>query len=119
MAFSSVISNQVGLPPSNSLPIKFHGSARSVNFQSTICSYGIRTNKNPVLPRRQSSEYARLKSLVDPESQIRLKPGQRIERKRRARFKGLANFIFPIKIVRRGRNQARVHSLVNGKRFSS
>src|SRR5271163_1174929 len=81
---------------SNSLPIKFHWRARSINFQRPIRSHGVRTNKNPVLPSRQPPENTRLKSLVDPEPQIRLKSRQRIRRKRRARFECLPKFILPV-----------------------
>src|SRR6266403_2400349 len=89
-------------PPgcSNSFPAEFHGSASAVDFQRTGCSNGVRANEDPVLPRGKPAKNAGFERFGRTETQIGFEAGERVGRLRGAGFNGLANFVFPIEVIR-------------------
>src|ERR1700736_3809116 len=90
----------LGCSPSNSLPIEFHGCARSVHLERSVRSHGVRTNEDPVLPSRQTAEHSCFEGFAHAKAQICLESGKGIWRKRGTRFDGLAHFVLPIEVVR-------------------
>src|SRR2546423_10859897 len=85
--------------PLNSFPVECHRRAGSIDLERSVRSDGIRSDENPVLPGREAPEDSRFQCFVRAEAQIGLQTGERVGRKRGARFDGLAQFVFPIKIV--------------------
>src|ERR1700694_814251 len=99
----------------NSFPVKFHRCPCAIDFQGAICSDGVRTDENPVLPCRKAAENSRLECFGASEAQIRLESRKRIGRLRGTRLYRLANFIPQVAITRRGGHRPRVEGLPSRK----
>src|SRR6266704_5148953 len=117
MAISSEVQPRGG--PLNSLPVEFHWRTGSIHFERAVRTDSVRAVEDPVLPGGEAAEDASLQRLLRPKSQVCFKPCQGIGRLRRTRLDGLADFIFPVEIIRCGGNQACVQRLVSGKLLSN
>src|ERR1700674_2777654 len=113
MAFPSAA--QAGACLLNSFPVKFHRCPCAINFQGAICSDGVRTDENPVLPCRKAAENSRLECFGASKAQIRFKSRKCVGRLCGTRLDRLANFIFPIEIIRRGGHKPRIERLASRK----
>src|SRR5712692_8830123 len=117
MAISSEV--QARARPLNSFPVEFYRRSRSVYFQRSAGADGVWADENPVLPGGEAAEDSCLKRLPRSKAQICFEPRQGIGRLRRPRFDGLADFVFPVEIIRCGGNQADVERLARGKLLSN
>src|SRR6266567_3770504 len=99
----------------NSFPVELHWRAAAVHLECTTRANCVRTNENPVLPRGEATEDSRLERLCGSKAQIRLEPSQSIRRLCGTRLDGLANLVFPVQIIRRGRHQSGVKGLASRK----
>src|SRR6266478_99555 len=103
----------------NSFPVEFHGRARSIYFQRAARPDGVWADEDPVLPRGETAKDARLKRLPRSKAQICFESRECIGRLRGTRFYGLADFVFPVEIIRCGGNQSRFERLPRGKLLSN
>src|SRR6266571_635446 len=99
----------------NSFPVELHWRAAAVHLECTTRANCVRTNENPVLPCGEATEDSRLERLCWSKAQIRLEPSQSIRRLCGTRLDGLANLVFPVQIIRRGRHQFSVKGLASRK----
>src|SRR6266478_9168406 len=90
----------------NSFPLEFHGSAGAIDFQRTVCSYGVGANEDPVLPGGKPAKHAGFERFGRTETQISFEAGERVGRLRGAGFDGLANFVLPIEVIGRRSDEA-------------
>src|SRR6266571_7779244 len=99
----------------NSFPVELHWRAAAVHLECATRANCVRTNENPVLPCGEATEDSRLERLCWSKAQIRLEPSQSIRRLCGTRLDGLANLVFPVQIIRRGRHQFSVKGLASRK----
>src|SRR5216117_502018 len=99
----------------NSFPVELHGRACAVHLECTTRANCVRTNENPVLPCGEATEDSSLERLCASKAQIRLESSQGIGRLCGTRLDGLANLVFPVQIIRRGRYQSSVKGLASRK----
>src|SRR6476659_7199917 len=95
-----------GNTDSGPLPIELRPSLLSVHLERPLLADCVRTLEDPVLPRSQPSENFRLHRLGPGEAQVRLEPGHRVWRKRRARLDREPHLVVPLNLVRRERHEA-------------
>src|SRR5215510_15111349 len=91
-------------PPESSLnafPAELRLAAGPEHLQRALLADRIRSVEDPVLPRRQSAEDARLHRLDATETQIGLHARQGVGRQAGALFDRDAHFLVPIEIVGR------------------
>src|ERR1700722_732345 len=90
---------------SDTFPIKSWSVAGPENLERASLADRVRSDEDPVLPRRESPENARLHRLRAPESQTRLHTGERVGRKAGALLDAESNLVVPVESVGRRRHQ--------------
>src|SRR6266849_10921320 len=112
MAISSEV--QTRAHPLNSFPVEFHRRPRPIHLQRSARTDCVWPDEYPVLPCGEPPEDSRLKCLRRSKAQICFEPREGIGRLRGTRFNGLADFVFPVEIIRCGGNQARAERIARG-----
>src|SRR5450759_2092064 len=98
-------------PFSYPFPIEFGLVAASEYLESARFSHCVWPREYPVLPRRKSPEDSRFHRLVRTKAQVCFQATERIGRKTGALFKSDADFIVPVKVVRRRRDNPQFQGL--------
>ena len=89
----------------NSLHIEHGLLAGAVAAQRAVLADGVGTLEDPVLPRGQPGEDFRLHRLRPAEAQVRLHAGERVGREARALLQEHADFVVPVDVVGRERDE--------------
>src|ERR1700722_19021894 len=90
---------------SDPFPIESWSVAGPENLQRASLTDRVRSDEDPVLPRRQSPENACLHRLRTSEPEARFHTGERVGRKARALFDAESNLVVPVESVGRRRHQ--------------
>src|SRR5436190_11453218 len=93
---------------SHAAPVELRLHALAVHLERAFFSDCVGTDKNPILPCRQTAEDSRLHRFVSAKTKIRLEPGERIGRHTCSFFERHPDFVRPVKIVGRGSHQAQL-----------
>src|SRR5258706_6785257 len=85
----------------DAIPVEGGLLALAVDLERALVAHGIRAAEDPVLPRGEAPEDARLHRLRAAEAQVGLEAAQRVGRHRRPLLERDADLVVPVDIVRR------------------
>src|SRR5258706_11132242 len=87
------------------VPVELRLAAAAEDLECTGLAHRVRPDEDPVLPRRQATEDARLERLAAAEPQVRLEPGQRIGRQAAAFLERKTDLVRPVERIGCGRDE--------------
>jgi len=99
-----------------SFPVEPGFAAGPEYLERARLTHRIRPGEDPVLPGRQAPEDAGLQRLGAAEAQIRFHRGQRVGRQARALLQRDADFVIPVELIGRCRDQAQLQRFGCGQR---
>src|SRR2546430_3247945 len=89
----------LALRTSHPLPIERRLLSFSIDLQSALLAHRVGTLEDPVLPRGEPPEDARLHRLAPAEAQVRFQAGERVGRHRGALLDRDADLVGPVDVV--------------------